>query len=119
MRKVAGAVAGALVTALLAMPAAAQERTRVAHAAIMSGDLAKAERTIVADQRIYGSRPEVLLNLAAVYAQSGRVAEANALYRQVLAQDAVLMDMSRERSATSHAIAQTGLARLTPQYAQR
>jgi hypothetical protein len=120
MRKLTvGAIGGALVAAVLATGASAQERTRVARDAIMSGDLAKAERTLMADRRVYGSTPQLLLNLAVVYARSGRVMEASALYREVLGQEDVLMDINADRTASAHTIARAGLERLQPTLATR
>jgi hypothetical protein len=110
---------GAAFAALLASGASAQERTRIARDAIVAGDLAKAERTLLADQRIYGSTPELLINLAAVYARSGRTAEATAMYREVLGQRDVLMDITADRTASAHAIARAGLERLRPTLAVR
>ncbi len=101
------------ITAVSAVPAVAQERAvRLAHDAIGNGDFASAERRLIAEQRIYPNNSEVMLNLAAVYAGTGRQAQAASLYRQVLAQRDVLMDLDAERSQSAHAIAQTGLERL-------
>lgn len=83
-----------------------------AHAALLSGDYVGAERLLLAEQRIYPRRPEVLLNLAALYASTGRRDEALRLYRSVLAQSDTAMDLSAERTASAHAIARTGLDRL-------
>lgn len=115
-----GLVAAAAALALTSGAAAAQEHAvRVSHAAIASGDLASAERMLLNERKIYGARPEVLLNLAAVYARSGRGVEASALYREVLAQDDVTMDLSGGRTASAHAIARVGLSRLQPMIATR
>jgi thioredoxin-like negative regulator of GroEL len=112
------AIVGAALMA--AAPAAAQERAvRSSHAAIAQGDLAKAERVLTAERRIHPAKPEVLLNLAAVYAHSGRASDASALYRQVLAQQDVLMDLSADRTTGSHAIARAGLGKLQPAIATR
>ncbi|WP_213980285.1 tetratricopeptide repeat protein [Sphingomonas sp. dw_22] len=96
---------------LIAIPAQAQD-SAVASAQIHSGALDKAEQKLLAGLRADPDRPELLLNLAAVYVQTGRASEARALYSKVLAQDDVLMDISAERTAGSHAIAQTGLKRI-------
>lgn len=84
-----------------------------AHAALMNGNYAVAERLLVAEQRIYPRRSEVLLNLAALYATTGRRGEALQLYRTVLAQPDTTMDLSAERTASAHSIARTGLDRLS------
>jgi len=100
--------------AFAAMPAQAQiqDGDRVASAAIAKGDYSGAERMLTQELRIYPNRPELLLNLATVYARTGRQADARALYRRVLDQDDVLMDLSADRIAGSHAIAEAGLRQL-------
>ncbi|KQM63503.1 hypothetical protein ASE75_13135 [Sphingomonas sp. Leaf17] len=101
----------ALALALVATtPALAGERT--GFTAIASGDLAKAERMLTAERRIYPQRPELMLNLAAVYAKTNRSAEARALYTAVLDRPAVAMDLPNGMVLSSHAVASTGLNRL-------
>ena len=96
---------------LIALPAQAQD-SAVASAQIQSGAYDRAEQKLLAELRIHPNRPELLLNLAAVYAKTGREGEARALYSKVLAQDDILMDITPERTAGSHAIAKTGLKRI-------
>ncbi len=111
---------GAMMTMFGATAALGQERAvRMSQAAIVDGKLAQAEKTLLAERRIYPDRPEVLLNLAAVYARSGRSGDAVALYRQVLAGGDVLMDLPSGKTASAHAIAQMGLTRLSPTVATR
>lgn len=100
--------------ALAAPPAQAQREDGdpIAGTAIVRGDLAGAERKLTAELRRNPGAPELLLNLAAIYAQTGRAAEARALYREVLAQRDVQMDLSRDRIATSHSVANKGLQRI-------
>ncbi|MDF7776019.1 tetratricopeptide repeat protein [Sphingomonas sp. AOB5] len=98
--------------ALVAMPAQAQANDPAASVAIAQGDYASAERTLLQELRIHPGRPELLLNLAAVYSRTGRVNEAQTLYRQVLGQRDVLMDIAADRTAGSHAVANTGLRRI-------
>lgn len=93
-----------------AVPASAQDR--VASVAIEQGDFSSAEQTLLQELRIHPGRPELLLNLATVYAKTGRQAQAKSLYRQVLAQSDVLMDLSADRTAGSHAVAMAGLRRI-------
>lgn len=97
--------------AMLALPAAAQEQA-LATSQIVSGNYADAEKALGAQLREYPNRPEILLNLAAVYAKTGRAAQARTLYRKVLSQKDVLMDLPAGRVAGSHAVAQTGLGRI-------
>ncbi len=106
---VAIAAAPLLFTAL---PARAQDPA-VASAAIAAGDYASAENALASELRIHPNRPELLLNLAAVYANTGRTSEARALYRKVLDQREVLMDLTPEKTASSYAVAYTGLKRIS------
>lgn len=96
---------------IAALPAHAQD-SAVASTEIAQGDYSTAESKLLAELRIHPGRPELLLNLAAVYAKTGRMDEARVLYTKVLTKDDVLMDISTERTAGSHALAQYGLRRL-------
>lgn len=99
---------------LVASPALAQGGAiRTAHDAITRGDYTRAEQLLLAEQRIFPGNAEVLVNLAAVYARTGRVQQASTLYRQVLAREDVLLDLNADRTASSHAIAATGLRRVS------
>jgi len=101
--------------AFVAAPAVAQDSSSlqpVSSEAIMAGKYARAEHDLLAELRIHPDRPELLLNLAAVYSQTNRPDEARTLYQRVLSQDDVLMDLAVNKTAGSHAIAQTGLDRL-------
>ena len=109
--RLAGVAALAIVASTSAA-AAQSSAVRSAHAAIVDNDLTRAERLLTAEQRVFPHHPEVLINLAAVYARTGRVQQASALYRQVLAREDVLLDLSADRTATSHVIAETGLRRV-------
>ena len=103
-------IAAAAPLFCLAAPVQAQDA--VARTQIVAGAYDKAETTLLSELRIHPSRPELLLNLAAVYAQTGRTSEARALYGKVLSQEDVLMDLTADRTAGSHAVARTGLRRL-------
>jgi thioredoxin-like negative regulator of GroEL len=96
----------------LVTPSAAGAQQRTAYQQIAAGNFSKAEQTLVAERRIFPQRPELMLNLAAVYQQTGRAEGARALYEAVLNQPEVMMDVSAERTAGSHAIARNGLRRL-------
>jgi DNA-binding SARP family transcriptional activator len=96
---------------LAALPAQAQE-SAVASTQIAQGDYSQAESKLLAELRIHPGRPELLLNLAAVYAKTGRAGEARSLYTKVLSKDDVLMDLSADKTAGSHTLAQRGLRRL-------
>ncbi|MBO9623542.1 MAG: tetratricopeptide repeat protein [Sphingomonas sp.] len=101
-----------------ALPAQAQESTAARE--IVGGAYDKAELKLASELRARPDQPELLLNLAAVYSQTGRSAEARAVYNKVLAQDEVLLDLASRRTTSSHAIARAGLQRLqTVQFSAR
>lgn len=103
--------------AVVATPAVAKDR--VGYQAIAAGSLAKAEQTIAAERAIFPDRPELMLNLAAVYARTGREAQARALYGDVLDRAPVAMDMADGSVRTSHELAHVGMSRLTTTMATR
>jgi Flp pilus assembly protein TadD len=96
----------------IAAPALADENT--GYRSIAAGNLKEAETRLMAALRADPGRPEVLLNLAAVYAKTDRPAAARDLYRRVLSTDATLMDMPSGATISSHTVAQRGLARIEP-----
>ena len=112
MRSALVGLALAIPMAFAAAPAQSQDGDQVASVAISRGAYADAEKALLKELRIHPDRPELLLNLAAVYANTGRPDEARALYRQVLSQEDVLMDLGPDRTASAHAIARTGLKRI-------
>ncbi|MBR0551330.1 tetratricopeptide repeat protein [Stakelama marina] len=107
-----------LVGATIAVPGSAaiakDHDGSYAHVAIMNGDYARAEKALEADRRIFPDRPEVLLNLATVYAQTGRTDAARELYAHVLTVEAVDLTLPGDQVANSHDLARIGLSRLTP-----
>jgi Flp pilus assembly protein TadD len=115
MRMVVLAVAATMIAG--AGSAVAQERT--GYQAIAAGDLATAEATIARERAIFPQRPELMLNLAAIYARTGRVAEARALYADVLQRDGVDLELGDGSAVSSHLIAKRGLARLDTAFAAR
>ncbi len=105
-------LASIVLAAPLALTPAAQAQVRAdpyAKVAIESGDYATAEHKLLAERRIFPERPEVLLNLAAVYAKTGRYAEARVVYDRVLTLDPVAMDVADGEVAPSHLVAHRGL----------
>jgi len=104
-------------TPALAAPSATVDRT--GYRAIAAGDLAAAEQRIVAERRIFPQRPELMLNLASVYARTGRDSEARALYTAVLARPAVALDLPSGAVASSHDLANLALRRQAQQIATR
>ena len=99
-----------VMIATLATPALAGDRT--GYQAIAKGDLRTAEATLAAERRIFPKRPELLLNLAAVYGRTGRPEAARALYDQVLTQPDASMLMPSGASASSHDLAERGMGQL-------
>ena len=107
----------AALAALMATGAAAQDFSGAA--ALARGDYAAAERAIAAQQRLFPRDADLLINLAQVYARTGRTAEAARLYREVAAQPDDALDLPDGRVASSHALAGKGLQRLTVALAAR
>ncbi len=87
---------------------------RLGQQQIAAGDLHGAEATLTAERRIYPRRPELMLNLAAVYQQTGRGTAARDLYVQVLDRPEVSLLTPSGTAVSSHQIAERGMARLTP-----
>lgn len=115
MRMLIGATVAAAT--VMAVPATAKDRT--GYQAIAAGNLSQAQATLARERAIYPNRPELMLNQAAVFARTGRVAEARALYGEVLARDAVAVDLPDGNVASSHAVAERGMMRLTSSIAAR
>lgn len=110
------AIIGAVV---LASAAAAQtQEQRYGFNAIAKDDLTGAEARLIAQRAAEPNEPSVLLNLAYVYARTGRFDLANAAYRQVIAGENVLMLTGSRQQLWSHDVAQRGLDR-TRQMASR
>lgn len=102
----------ALVLVAATLPIAATAQQRTGYTQIASGDWATAEQTLTAERRVFPRKPELMLNLAAVYQRTNRATEARALYTEVMARPNVLMDVSAERTAWSHDLARNGLRRI-------
>lgn len=112
MHLVLSAAAAAVVAFATPVHAQARQEDRTGYRAIAAQDLSRAERRLVAERRIYPGRPELMLNLAAVYGRTGRAQEARALYADVLAAPPVAMDLASGAVASSHQIATRGMAAL-------
>ncbi|MBW6522648.1 tetratricopeptide repeat protein [Sphingomonas sp. RHCKR47] len=106
-----------IMAAVAATPAAARDRS--GYTSIAAGDWSQAEATLSAERAIFPHRPEILLNLAAVYLRTDRAAQARALYGDVLASEPVSLDLANGHTVSSHVIAQRGLARLNTTIAAR
>ena len=103
-------LAGALVATSAAAQTVPQEQT-YGFNAIQRGDLTAAEARLTAQRAAEPGEPSVLLNLAHVYAKTGRADQAQALYRQVLATENVPMALANRSPAWSHDLAKAGLDR--------
>lgn len=101
--------------AMLATPALAQEVVPSSDAAmglILAGDHARAERQLVSQLDAGAEQPALLLNLAAVYVETGRPEAARATYRRVLDQRDLYLERSNGAIAGSHTLARRGIAQL-------
>nr|AGU11796.1 hypothetical protein [uncultured organism] len=107
-------VALALVSLVAAATPAVAQDDRVATIQISQGAYQDAEARLVEALRAEPNQPELMINLAAVYARTGREDAARSLYTRVLSQSDVLMDLASGRTAGSHMIATSGLHRLQP-----
>ena len=101
-----------LGAALAATAAGAQtQEQRYGFDAIQRADLTAAEARLIAERIAQPNEPSVLINLAHIYTKTGRVAQAETLYRQVLATADVMMLTGNRGQIGSHALAQRGLER--------
>ncbi|KQT31863.1 hypothetical protein ASG29_08190 [Sphingomonas sp. Leaf412] len=114
MRKLVIAI---VMASIGAMPATAQVRT--GYTAIAAGSLTEAERTLTRERAIFPQRPELMLNLAAVYARTDRSTEARALYADVLRAEPVALELADGTAESSHLLARRGLMRLDTTIAAR
>lgn len=103
----------AFVSALvISGPAYAQDDFNGA-SQILRGDYAGAERVIVAQQRMFPTDPDLLLNLATAYQRTGRMAQARALYRAVLSRPDEPLDLPNSaQPRSSHALAVRALGQI-------
>lgn len=76
------------------------------------GQYAVAERVIVAQQRVFPRDTDLLLNLAQVYAHTGRAADARQAYVRVLSLPDERLRLAGGSFASSHTLAQAGMRRL-------
>lgn len=105
----AGPVCAQTVSRMTVSPPIAPDAS---YRAIASGDLARAETALLRARSHRPDAPEIALNLAAVYAMTGRPGEAAPLYAQVLGEPAIAMDMPSGTVVSSHDVARRGEARL-------
>ncbi len=103
--------------ALATTPAHARDEN--GYHAIAAGDYQGAMTALEAEHQSFPDAPEVSLNLAATYLHLGRVADARVLYADVLTRPDIAMDMPSGRAASSHSIAERGLAMMPQTIASR
>ena len=83
-----------------------------AYKAIKAADFATAESRLLRESSRHPNEPSAMLNLAFVYAATGRTSDASALYRRALTAPNVLMDVpGAGEPGWSHDIAAKGLRR--------
>ena len=102
----------AVSAAPISMAPAQADDQRVAYTEIAQSDYAAAEAKLARELRAHPYEPELMLNLAAVYAKTGRAQQARALYTRVLAQPQAEMGIAPNGSTWSHRVAQNGLRML-------
>ena len=103
---------------LFATPGHAQQAESTGDAAmglILAGHHDTAESQLLAQLRANPDQPALLLNLAAVYTQTGRHEAARATYRRVLDADELWLERANGGIADSHTLARRGLAQLEHQ----
>ena len=110
--RMGAAAVGGLLIAVTATATAAQAHDRNGFEQIAAGDLVRAQRLLEDERRMFPRATDVLLNLAAVYARTGRLANADSLYRQVAAAPDEMLEMPDGGDASAHALAQAGLTRV-------
>lgn len=97
----------------LGLPALVQAESFSGAERIAQGDLAGAEREIAQHRRVFPNDPDLLINLAHVYARTDRQAEARQLYRAVLAREDEELSVAGGQPASAHRLASEGLRRIS------
>jgi hypothetical protein len=105
--------------AMVAVPAYAQTASRMitsseampdaSYETIRGGMLGKAETKLMRAHMRQPHSPEIMLNLAAVQIMTGRPVLAGSLYRSVLNQPPVAINMPSGQVVSSHEVARRGL----------
>ncbi len=108
-----------IVAAMLGVPAVsavAQDRNDpYAHDAIENGRFAEAETSLRAQLALEPTKPELLINLAAIYARTNRMDAAQSLYNRALTAENVSLLLKPDVALNSHDIARRGLNKLDQQ----
>lgn len=114
-----GAIICAAIAAAAIPAGSAAAGERVGYREIAAGRLADAEATLAKERAIFPKRPELKLNLAAIYLRTDRQEQARALYGEVLESEPVMLDTAGGDAVSSHDLARRGLARIGATLAQR
>lgn len=105
-----------IVAAMLGVPAVsavAQDRSyQYEHDAIESGRFGEAEAALRSQLALEPTKPELLINLAAIYARTNRLDDAQALYQRALNTEDVSLLLKPDVALNSHEIAHRGLRKL-------
>lgn len=101
-----------LVVTALGTSTAVRAEDDNGYSQIKQGDYAKAERLLVTQHKLYPGDTDLTINLAAVYARAGRLAEARALYADVLRRPQEVLDRDDGTAVYSHDLARAGVVRL-------
>ena len=113
MTNIKSLIVSVAIASVLALPQAARADDELGVAAIRNHDWATAEQQLQAGLQKEPGNASRQLNLAWVYAQTGRKAEAAALYQEILKHDRDLMASTPARDGRSLALlAEKGLALL-------
>jgi thioredoxin-like negative regulator of GroEL len=100
------------VASVLALPQAVRAEDDLGYQAIRNHDWATAEQQLQAGLQQEPGNASRQLNLAFVYAQTGRKAEAAALYREILKRDGDRFASSPRAGKSVALLAERGLAQL-------
>jgi Flp pilus assembly protein TadD len=108
-----------IVAAMLGVPAvsaAAQDRPDpYSHNAIEAGQFAEAETSLRTQLALEPTKPELLINLAAIYARTNRLDAAQTMYDRALAAENVSLLLRPDFAQDSHVIAKRGMMKLERQ----
>lgn len=104
-------VMGVASALLASASAAAATPTDYGHDLIKARQLAAAERELEARRAQEPDEPSLLINIAYIYAKTGRAADAASAYERVLALPDVLLALGNGKPRWSHALANRGLGR--------
>lgn len=83
--------------------------TAYGSSAMLAGRYDVAEAILAERVAADPAEPSALLNMAYLYARTGRETQARALYQRVLAEESVMLDVASGRAVASHDLARRGL----------